>query len=164
MDKTIQYTGDTETSNGFSGNIMTGASGIWFLVFLHSNASHLSDVPSGPSDVSISVIRWSWWALIDSCRKDSASWTVSVKFFQSGGFLGVTSVAIFYFSRTCACVHNLSPNKLHLNLFALSKPYTINKIKGIINTPRLTLRHKTAICFVKMNVLFHLVDTNSSVV
>lgn len=160
MGKTIQYTGDTETSNGFSGNIMTGASGIWFLVFLHSNASHLSDVPSGPSDVSISVIRWSWWALIDSCRKDSASWTVSVKFFQSGGFLGVTSVAIFYFSRTCACVHNLSPNKLHLNLFALSK-LTINKIKGIINTPHYVIK---LTCFVKMNVLFDLVDTNSSVV
>jgi len=55
---------------------------------------YLNVVPSGPSDVSISVIKWSWCAFIDSCRKVSASCTVSVSCFQSGGFLGVAS-AIF---------------------------------------------------------------------
>lgn len=79
---------------------------------LPTNVAHLSDVPSGPSEVSISVIRWSWWALIDSCRKDSASWTVSVKFFQSGGFLGVTSAAIFSFFLYCAC-HVLNAKSHH---------------------------------------------------
>ena len=66
-----------------------------------SKTTYLRVVARGPSDVSISVIKWSWWASIASWRRAPASCTGIESCFQGLSVLGVAS-AIIPFPSACA--------------------------------------------------------------